>query len=169
MCCGVYDFNKVSEYKIFCDLSEEKREEIAEKLEYVDYFDPYERAYNMFCDFLGEFPVTNHKELASNFKGYNNYFENSNDEIDFCDCSNHNCKYYNSNAKINSVNDSKCGYFGERVRLLDCFSEIMYDLVLCIELGGKSAINDLRNNVKVDKDLLNWAIINYHTKKGLME
>lgn len=162
--CGEYDWNKIKAFRVFCNMEDQEREEVTKKLEYVDYFDAYENGWNIFCLYKDDHDGT---KAILKLKGYDNYDKKPKIEhTDFGDkynvyqpCTNHKCFY---NKK-----EEKCKYFGNNEILYDCFSDIMYNLVLCIELGGNNAVKELKE--QVDKDVLKWASDNYNTKKGIIE
>lgn len=156
--CGEYDWNKIKAFRVFCGMEEQEKEEVAKKLEYVDYFDPYENGYNkIFNSFKGD---------VLKLKGYDGYnkkrkkrcTEYGKEYYIWQPCTNKKCFYYDKD---------ECRYFGNNELLHDCFSDIMYSLVLCIELGGDNAIKELKE--QVNKDVLKWASDNYNTKKGIIE
>lgn len=166
--CGAYDWKKIKAYNVFCKMEQQKKEKITEQLEYVNYFDAYENGWNIFYSYAKD--CNNEKEAILKLKGYDNYHnEPQIKETDFGQkykiyqsCTNNQCYYHK-----NDEDKGNCGYFGNNEILYDCFSDIMYNLVLCIELGGNNAIKELKEIV--DKDVLKWASDNYNTKKGIIE
>lgn len=168
--CGAYDWNKVKAFRIFRNMEEQEKETIAEQLEYVDYFDAHEMGWNIFYSYTEDY--NNNKEAILKLKGYDNYHnEPQIKETDFGQkyniyksCTNNQCYYHKNNE-----NKGNCGYFGNNEILYDCFSDIMYNLVLCIELGGNNAVKELKK--QVNEDVLKWASDNYNTKKygGIIE
>lgn len=167
--CGEYDWKKIKAFNVFCNMKEQEKEKVTKKLEYVDYFDAYEMGWNIFCLYRDDH--TDAKAILK-LKGYDNYDKEPKtkhtefgDKYNICQpCTNKKCFYYDADDEDKET----CKYFGNNEILYDCLSDIMYNIILCIELGGNNAIKELEK--QVDKDVLKWASDNYNTKKyGIIE